>query len=196
MCYEISYSYVIAEYIRNEKEEVIGMASEKNLTAKEEKFIDLMVSGKYSQRQAYKKAFPHCNKWKDKTIDERASRLFNTNKAQTRYQSIMDRHRKKAIMTRGELLRDLRTAFKMAMGVEPTPTVIKKIVEGNEEEVANVREIKVDLKAVASLSHQIAKLEGWEVDKIEHSGNIGNKNYEDMTEEELLEIAKERGIKI
>ena len=99
-------------------------------------------------------------------------------------------------MTRGELLRDLRTAFKMAMGVEPTPTVIKKIVEGNEEEVANVREIKVDLKAVASLSHQIAKLEGWEVDKIEHSGNIGNKNYEDMTEEELLEIAKERGIKI
>lgn len=32
--------------------------------------------------------------------------------------------------------------------------------------------------------------------EIEHSGNIGNKDYKDMTEEELLEIAKERGIKV
>jgi hypothetical protein len=33
-------------------------------------------------------------------------------------------------------------------------------------------------------------------EKREHSGNIGNKQYNDMTEAELLELAKERGIKV
>ena len=171
------------------------MASSKNLTAKEEKFISLVFQGN-SQRKAYREAFPHTSKWMDKTVDETASRLYNSNKAKARWNEMNRKHQKKAIFTKDEMLRDLKRAFKMAMGMEATPAIVKKLVDGEYEEIANIQEVKVDFKAVASISHQIAKLEGWEIDKIEHSGNIGNKNYEDMTEEELKKKAEELGIKL
>ena len=164
------------------------------LTDKQEKYIQEIVAGK-TQRQAYYVAYPKSKKWKDETVDANASRLFNSNKAQARYNELIERHKAKAIMKRGDLLRGLKKAFEMAMGIEPTKTVIKEVIDGNPTTVVNRLSLNVDLKAVASISHQIAKLEGWELNKVEHSGVINQNNITDMSEEELeAEIKKQQDI--
>lgn len=64
------------------------------LTNKQEKFVLELVQGK-SQREAYKAAYSTKN-MKDKTIDEKASRLFNEGKIRARYDELIDRVRKEA----------------------------------------------------------------------------------------------------
>lgn len=60
-----------------------------NLTFKQEKFVQELIKGN-SQREAYKIAY-NASKMTDKTIDERASRLFNQYKVKTRYGHIKTR---------------------------------------------------------------------------------------------------------
>ena len=141
------------------------------LTQNQERYVQELVKGK-TQRQAYLIAYPKSKNWKEKTVDENASRLFNNRKAQARYNELMNKHKDKAIMTRDELLRGLKKAFEMACGIEPTKTVIKELVGGEAQTIVNRISLQVDLKSIASLSHQIAKLEGWEIDKVEHSGKL------------------------
>ena len=76
-----------------------------SLTSKQEKFIQALVAGK-SQRQAYKEAYNAAN-MKDKTIDERASVLFKNDKIKTRYNELLEEHKKKALYTREEAVNDL-----------------------------------------------------------------------------------------
>ncbi|MGL5569620.1 MAG: terminase small subunit [Cetobacterium sp.] len=71
------------------------------LTPKQEIFIQGIVSGKLSQREAYKKAY-NTTRMKDKTIDEKASRLFNNDKVRTRYEEIIEEFKDKALYTREE----------------------------------------------------------------------------------------------
>lgn len=71
-----------------------------NLTPKQEKFIQNIVSG-MSQRQAYKDAYDAEN-MKDETIDSEASILFNDQKVSKRYQELMEELKNKAIMTAQE----------------------------------------------------------------------------------------------
>ena len=59
------------------------------LTDNQEKFVQELIKGK-SQREAYKIAYPKCNAM-DKTVDEKASKLFKTDKVRTRYDEIHDR---------------------------------------------------------------------------------------------------------
>ena len=59
------------------------------LTDNQEKFVQEPIKGK-SQREAYKIAYPKCNAM-DKTVDEKASKLFKTDKVRTRYDEIHDR---------------------------------------------------------------------------------------------------------
>ena len=51
--------------------------------SREEMFIQL-VFDHWSQRAAYREAFPLSRKWRDKTVDVRASQLFNKDKVQIR----------------------------------------------------------------------------------------------------------------
>ena len=76
-----------------------------NLTPKQEKFIQALIAGK-SQREAYKIAYNATN-MKDKTIDERASVLFKNDKIKTRYNELLEEHKKKALYTREEMVNDL-----------------------------------------------------------------------------------------
>lgn len=87
----------------------------------------------------------------------------------------------------------------------------KKSIEGFSEKVEEINEGLLDLvesKLIQNIQNNDsssimfylkckAKHRGYlEKQQVEHSGNIGNKDYKDMTEEELKELAKERGIKI
>ena len=58
-----------------------------NLTPKQEKFIQNIVSG-MSQRQAYKDAY-NAENMTDESIDVEACKLFNDTKISLRYQELM-----------------------------------------------------------------------------------------------------------
>ena len=66
-----------------------------NLTPKQEKFVQALVSGK-SQYEAYKEAYNATN-MKDKTIDERASVLFKNDKIKTRYNEFKNKLEEKML---------------------------------------------------------------------------------------------------
>lgn len=57
------------------------------LTDKQELYIQNLIKG-LSQRQAYREAYPKSKNWKDKTVDNRASKLFNSYEVFTRYQEL------------------------------------------------------------------------------------------------------------
>lgn len=63
------------------------------LSKAEEVYIAELIKGK-SQRQAYLIAYPKSSKWKEKTVDERACRLFNADKIQARYKELLETTRK------------------------------------------------------------------------------------------------------
>lgn len=52
-----------------------------------EDFVAFLVAGQ-SQRVAYRNAFKQSSRWKDKTVDEKASRLFRSDKVQARYREL------------------------------------------------------------------------------------------------------------
>ena len=71
-----------------------------NLTPKQEKFIQNIVSG-MSQRQAYKDAY-NAENMTDESIDVEACKLFNDTKISLRYQELMEELKGKAIMSAKE----------------------------------------------------------------------------------------------
>lgn len=74
-----------------------------NLTPKQEKFVQNIISG-MSQRQAYKDAYD-TKKMKDETIDVKACELFNSDKISVRYKELIKRLEDKAIMTAEERMK-------------------------------------------------------------------------------------------
>ena len=78
------------------------------LTPKQEKFIQNILTG-MTQRQAYRDAFNPDNT-SDKTVDEKACRLFNEDKIQARYQDLIKELENEAVMTaleKRKLLKEL-----------------------------------------------------------------------------------------
>lgn len=69
------------------------------LNVKQEKFIQNIVKG-MSQREAYKNAYKA--KYSEKSIDEKACVLFNSEKVQERYKELMNRLQDKSIMSAKE----------------------------------------------------------------------------------------------
>ena len=58
------------------------------LTPKQELFVQGIIAG-LSQRQAYRKAFPNSKKWKDTTVDVKASELLQNGKVLVRYRALL-----------------------------------------------------------------------------------------------------------
>lgn len=67
--------------------------------ARHEKFVQCLITGK-SQRISYREAFPASKRWKDKTVDNRASELFK--EVLGRYKELQEEAQDEAIMTRKE----------------------------------------------------------------------------------------------
>ena len=58
------------------------------ITPKQELFVQGIISG-LSQRQAYRQAFPTSKKWKDSTVDVKASELLQNGKVLVRYRELL-----------------------------------------------------------------------------------------------------------
>ncbi|MGO0077517.1 terminase small subunit [Streptococcus suis] len=52
-----------------------------------EDFVAFLVAGQ-SQREAYRNAFKQSSRWKDETVDNKASKLWNSDEVQARYQEL------------------------------------------------------------------------------------------------------------
>lgn len=60
------------------------------LTSKQEKYVNNLVKG-MSQRIAYRNAYPSSKKWKDETVDSKASTLLKNEKVKERYKTLIDK---------------------------------------------------------------------------------------------------------
>ena len=85
------------------------------LTAKQEKYVQGLVAG-LSQRKAYRVAYPSSNKWKDATVDNKASALLREGEILARYNELMDEHKAKALWTREDAVNTLK--WLLAQSVE------------------------------------------------------------------------------
>ena len=128
-----------------------------NLTQRQEKFVRALIAGK-SQRQAYKEAYNAAN-MKDKTIDERASVLFKNDKIKTRYNELLEEHKKKALYTREKMIKNIKWIKEKAKENIKNPkkgirqangtifiNAIKELGELNELYPSKKQDIKMDAK--------------------------------------------------
>lgn len=68
-----------------------------SLTTKQEIFVQKLIEG-CSQRDSYKFAYD-CKNWKDKSIDEKASTLFNNAKVKSRYEELKQELKERSFYT-------------------------------------------------------------------------------------------------
>ena len=125
-----------------------------------EKFAQCIANG-LSQRKAYRAAFPNSVKWKDETVDSKASVLAKNDKVLERLRELAEETSRKAIMTATE-----RKEW------------LTKIIRSQYDET------KDKLKAVDLLN----KMEGSYIEKVEVNGNINNP-FEGLTTEQLEKLA-------
>lgn len=127
--------------------------------ARHEKFAQCLANG-LSQRKAYREAFPKSEKWKDETVDARASELKKNSKVLVRLKELGEKASSKAIMSAVE-----RKEW------------LTEIIKSNEQDM------KDRLKAVDILN----RMEGAYIDKVEVGGQINNP-MAGLTTEELKKL--------
>lgn len=125
-----------------------------------EKFAQCIANG-YSQRKAYRAAFPKAENWKDETVDSKASALAKNDKVLTRLRELAEETSSKAIMNATERKEWL------------TATIRSKIEKTQDK-----------LKAVDILN----RMEGAYVEKVELNGQLNNNPYAGLTTDELKKL--------
>lgn len=132
--------------------------------ARHENFVQCLITG-MSQRKAYREAFKRSARWKDSTVDSKASDLLkngDSGKVLERYKELQELAQDEAIMTRKERMVKL-------------------------SEIAQDGEYPGDqIRAIDTLN----KMDGIYTNKVELSGEIKAKNpYAELTTEELRRLA-------
>ena len=125
--------------------------------ARHEKFAQGLAAG-LSQRKAYRAAFPNSERWKDSTVDKRASELY----------------------AKGEILGRLRE-----LGQQSTTKAVMSISERKEWLTdimqSEVEETKDKLKACDILN----RMDGAYIDKLEVNGQLNSNPFAGMSTEDL-----------
>ncbi len=130
--------------------------------ARHEKFVQSLIAG-MSQRQAYREAFPASNRWKDKTVDNRASELFR--EVLGRYKELQEEAQDAAIMTRKERM-----------------VALSDIAQNAEKEADMI-------KAIDTLN----KMDGDYTSKVELSGEVKTNPFAELSVDELRKLASRDG---
>ena len=133
------------------------MAELKNV--RHEKFAQCLASG-MTQRNAYRAAFPNSNRWKDETVDSKASVLAKNDKVLERLRELAEQSTTEAVMN-------------ATQRKEWLTSIIRSEAE----------ETKDKLKAVDILN----RMEGEYVDKVQLGGQVNNP-MAGLTTEELKKL--------
>lgn len=127
-----------------------------------ETFVQQLIAGE-TQRAAYRMAFTRSNRWKNETIDSKASNLFANDKVRTRYNELQEQAQDAAIMSRKERMVALS---KIAVSLK---------VHASDQ-----------IKAIDTLN----KMDGDYIDRVELSGQVKQSDpYKGLTEDELRKLA-------
>ena len=113
-----------------------------------------------SQRKAYRAAFPNSEKWKDTTVDKRASELYNTGAILGRLQELKEAATSNAVMTATQ-----RKEW------------LTQLINDEAEATPN------KLKAVDILN----KMDGEYTEKVQVNGNVNNP-MANLTTDELKKL--------
>lgn len=130
--------------------------------ARHEKFAQELVQGT-SQRKAYRVAFPKSVKWKDETVDSKASVLAKNDKVLERVKELQDEISSKAIMTAQERLEFLSGIVK---DINQEKIVIE--TETGKKEFEVPANLDKKMKAIDLMN----KMQGEYVTKIEGSVSV------------------------
>ena len=133
--------------------------------ARQEKFVQGLIQG-MSQRKAYRAAFKQSKRWKDNTVDVKASQLAHDNKISIRYKELLEEAQDKAIMTRKERM-------------------VKLSSIADDEEYPNEQMKAIDL---------LNKMDNLYIQKNEVTGDMKIVNpYKGLTTEQLIKLADSGG---
>ncbi len=132
--------------------------------ARYEKFVQCLIAG-MSQRKSYREAFKQSSRWKDETVDSKASNLFKTGKVQTRYKELQEEAQDAAIMTRKERM-----------------VALSNIAQNAEKEADMI-------KAIDTLN----KMDGDYTSKVELSGEVKTNPFAELSVDELRKLASRDG---
>lgn len=135
--------------------------------ARYEKFVQSLIAG-MSQRKAYRAAFKQSSRWKDSTVDSKASDLLkngDSGKVLERYNELQEQAQDEAIMTRKERM-----------------VTLSEIARSGEKESDMI-------KAIDTLN----KMDGDYTSKVELSGSVKTNPFVNLTTEELRKLASRDG---
>lgn len=124
--------------------------------ARHEKFAQGIASG-LSQRKAYRAAFPNSVKWKDTTVDNRASELAKTSEVLGRLEELAQKASNDAIMDAAERKEWLTKVIKS--GMEETKDKLKAIDLLNRMDGTYVTKVEVD--ANVNVTDKVKEVENY-----------------------------------
>lgn len=124
--------------------------------ARHEKFAQGIASG-LSQRKAYRAAFPNSVKWKDTTVDNRASELAKTSEVLGRLEELAKRASNDAIMDAAERKEWLTHIIKSAM--EETKDKLKAVDLLNRMDGTYITKVEVD--ANVNVTDRVKEVENY-----------------------------------
>ena len=137
------------------------------LTPKQEKFVQNIVAG-MSQREAYKNSYNAVN-MSDKSIDNKACKLFKEAKIRSRYNELMEELQDSAIMSAKERLKWLSDLVNNIQVEQVT-----KIVNGGPVTVKITADFDQKIKAIDTMN----KMTGEYINKVE--ANLSVDKLEDL----------------
>lgn len=133
--------------------------------ARQEKFVQGLIQG-MSQRKAYRAAFKQSKRWKDATVDVKASHLAHDNKISTRYNELLEEAQDEAIMNR-------------------KARMVKLSDIAGDDEFPNDQMKAIDL---------LNKMDNMYIQKNEVTGDVKVTNpYKGLTTEQLIKLADSGG---
>lgn len=156
------------------------------LTDKQELYIQNLIKG-LSQRQAYREAYPKSKNWKDKTVDNRASKLFNTYEVFTRYQELQkekaEDQRQKNLWSFEQSVKGLRWIIVQAQ----TDIQENGFRQANSSAFINAVKELNDLVGLGEPREAKVELDRVKIDKIRAEINADREDTQEEKVAELLE---------
>lgn len=122
--------------------------------ARHEKFAQ-GIAGGLSQRKAYRAAFPNSQKWKDETVDVKASELKKNDKVLVRLEELAQQSSNEAIMSASERKEWLTEVVKSTM--EETKDKLKAIDLLNRMDGTYITKVEVD--ATINVTERVREVE-------------------------------------
>lgn len=156
------------------------------LTEKQELYVQNLIKG-MSQREAYRNAYPKSKKWKDSSVDSRASNLLKIDKVLTRFQELK---KEKAEDRRQKNLWSYEESVKGLMWIMQQSQIdIKErgFRQANSTAFINALKELNDLQGLGEQREIKLELDRARIEKIKSETNIDREDTQEEKVAELLE---------